>query len=160
MNETNANIAVRYNLPENWEKETAFSFDHLSDLVLQLHDSAYIATVKAINRFATVRNYVIGCYIVEYEQYGSDRAKYGDRLLKRLAERVNKRGVNETLLKNCRRFYLYYPQIQSYLLGKCVTLPHKSEKSPMLSDKLIEKSPTLSDKSLSISPTPRRNSSD
>ena len=62
-------------------------------------------TVKAINRFATVRNYVIGFYIVEYEQHGSDRAKYGDRLLKRLAEKVNKRGINETLLKNCRNFY-------------------------------------------------------
>jgi hypothetical protein len=32
-------------------------------------------TVKAINRFAMVRNYVIGFYIVEYEQHGSDRAK-------------------------------------------------------------------------------------
>lgn len=62
----------------------------------------------------------------------------------------------EAFLKNCRRFYfyLYYPQIQSYLLGKCVTLPHKSEKSPMLSDELIEKSQTLSDKSLSIFPMP------
>mgnify|MGYP002517712214 CR=1 FL=1 len=104
-------ISVLYNLPENWADETAFSFDHLSKLVLQLHDSAYSATVKAINRFATIRNYVIGFYIVEYEQHGNDRAKYGDRLLKRLAESVNKRGINETILKNCRRFYLAYPQI-------------------------------------------------
>ena len=84
-------IAVTYNLPDNWEQDKEFSFDHLSNVVTQLHDSAYSATVKAINRFATVRNYVIGFYIVEYEQHGSDRAKYGDRLLKRLAERVNKR---------------------------------------------------------------------
>lgn len=38
---------------------------------------------------ATLRNWLIGCYIVEYEQKGCDRAKYGDRLLKRLEERVN-----------------------------------------------------------------------
>jgi len=99
-------IAVQYHLPADWEQDKVFSFDHLSDVVTQLHDSAYSAAVKAINRFATVRNYVIGYYIVEYEQHGSDRAKYGERLLKRLAERVNKRGINETLLYNCRKFYL------------------------------------------------------
>ena len=136
-------ISVLYNLPDNWQEETSFSFDHLSELVLQLHDSAYSATVKAINRFATIRNYVIGFYIVEYEQHGNDRAKYGDRLLKRLAESVNKRGINETILKNCRRFYLAYPQIKDYL----TTI------SPTASQKSLGKSPTASDKSSQISPT-------
>ena len=136
-------ISVLYNLPDNWQEETSFSFDHLSELVLQLHDSAYSATVKAINRFATIRNYVIGFYIVEYEQHGNDRAKYGDRLLKRLAESVNKRGINETILKNCRRFYLAYPQIKDYLTAISTTASKKS----------LEKSPTASDKSSQISPT-------
>ena len=147
-------ISVLYNLPENWADETAFSFGHLSELVLQLHDSAYTATVKAINRFATIRNYVIGFYIVEYEQHGNDRAKYGDRLLKRLAESVNKRGINETILKNCRRFYLAYPQIKDYLTGQiCATPSHESAISPTASEKSLEKSPTVSDKSSQISPT-------
>ncbi|WP_443661211.1 hypothetical protein [Eshraghiella crossota] len=30
----------------------------------------------------TLRNWVIGYYIVEYEQDGSDRAQYGSHLLK------------------------------------------------------------------------------
>ena len=119
-------ISVLYNLPENWAEETAFSFEHLSELVLQLHDSAYSATVKAINRFATIRNYVIGFYIVEYEQHGNDRAKYGERLLKRLVERVNRRGINETLLTNSRKFYLSYPQIKDHLTGQiCATASPK-----------------------------------
>lgn len=140
-------ISVLYNLPDNWQAETSFSFDHLSELVLQLHDSAYSATVKAINRFATIRNYVIGFYIVEYEQHGNDRAKYGDRLLKRLAESVNKRGINETILKNCRRFYLAYPQIKVYLTAISPTASKKSlGKSPTASDKSSQISPTLSDK--------------
>lgn len=140
-------ISVLYNLPDNWQEETSFSFDHLSELVLQLHDSAYSATVKAINRFATIRNYVIGFYIVEYEQHGNDRAKYGDRLLKRLAESVNKRGINETILKNCRRFYLAYPQIKVYLTAISPTASQKSlGKSPTASDKSSQISPTLSDK--------------
>ena len=61
---------------------------------------------------ATLRNWLIGCYIVEYEQKGSDRAKYGERLLKRLEERVNTKGLNLTLFKVSRNFYLYYPQIE------------------------------------------------
>ena len=94
--------------------------------------------MKAINRFATIRNYVIGFYIVEYEQHGNDRAKYGDRLLKRLAERVNKRGINETLLTNSRKFYLTYPQIKDYLTAISPTASEKSaKKSPTLSDKFI-----------------------
>ena len=121
-----ADIAVQYNLPENWGNETTFSFDHLSEMVTQLHNSAYTASVKAINRFATVRNYVIGFYIVEYEQHGNDRAKYGDKLLKRLAERVNKRGINETLLKVSRAFYLNYPHVKSYLEGKSAMPSHQS----------------------------------
>lgn len=139
-------ISVAYNLPENWMEDTSFSFDHLSELVRQLHDTAYSATVKAINRFATVRNYMIGFYIVEYEQNGNDRAKYGDRLLKRLAEKVNKRGINETLLKVSRAFYLSYPQVGVYLRGKSATASHQSEISPSSSDKSVEKSATPSHK--------------
>ena len=105
-NQKHTDIAVTYNLPTNWEQEKAFSFEHLTGLITEINDTAYTATVKAINRFATVRNYVMGLYIVEYEQHGSDRAKYGDRLLKRLAESVNKKGINETLLQVCRRFYM------------------------------------------------------
>lgn len=142
-------ISVIYNLPENWADETAFSFDHLSELVLQLHDSAYSATVKAINRFATIRNYVIGFYIVEYEQHGNDRAKYGDRLLKRLAESVNRRGINETILYSCRKFYHIYPQIYSYLTGNIyATASHNPVISPTASEKL-EISLTASDKFIS-----------
>ena len=137
MNKT-TEIAVQYHLPTNWEQEKAFSFDHLSEVVTLLHDSAYSATVKAVNRFATVRNYVIGYYIVEYEQHGSDRAKYGDRLLKRLAEKVNKRGINETLLQICRKFYTAYPQIYAYLTGEISATPsHKSEISPTASEKFV-----------------------
>ena len=64
-----------------------------------------MGALRAVNQMATLRNWLIGCYIVEYEQKGSDRALYGDRLLKRLAERVNTKGLNETLFKVARNFY-------------------------------------------------------
>ena len=69
---------------------------------------------------------------MEYEQKGSDRAKYGDRLLKRLEERVNTKGLNETLFLATRRFYLFYPQI-----GQLLEFPIR----PTASDKLVVKNP-------------------
>ena len=125
MSKGNDNIVVRYELPKNWSEEKNFSFEHLTQLVEQVHNSAYSSSIKAINRFATIRNYIIGYYIVEYEQNGSDRAKYGDKLLKRLADRINKRGINETLLKVSQAFYLNYPQFRLYLEGKSATLSHQ-----------------------------------
>ena len=86
---------------------------------------------------ATLRNWLIGCYIVEYEQKGSDRAKYGDRLLKRLEERVKTKGLNVTLFRNSRTFYKLYPQIAE-LLKKGATASHKliAEIHPTASDEL------------------------
>ena len=59
-----------------------------------------------------------------------------------MAERVNKRGINETLLKASRAFYLNYPHIKSYLEGKSATPSHQ----------LASISPTTSDESPIISP--------
>ena len=72
-----------------WKGNTSHSFEELSQYVVETHSHAQGCAMKAINQMATLRNWLIGCYIVEYEQNGRDRAKYGDRLLKRLEERVN-----------------------------------------------------------------------
>ena len=94
-----------------WKGNTSHSFEELSQYVVETHSHAQGCAMKAINQMATLRNWLIGCYIVEYEQNGSDRAKYGDKLLKRLEERVNTKGLNETLFLAARRFYSFYPQI-------------------------------------------------
>ena len=80
---------------------------------------------------------------MEYEQKGSDRAKYGDRLLKRLEERVNTKGLNETLFRNARTFYQIYPQVSS-LFEKSAMPSHKltTRIHPTPSDEL-EKLPAI-----------------
>lgn len=121
-----------------WKGNTNHSFEELSQYVVETHLYAQGSAIKAINQMATLRNWLIGCYIVEYEQNGSDRAKYGDRLLKRLEERVDTKGLNETLFRNSRTFYKLYPHISELL-----------QIHPMLSDELkntpSEIHPTLSD---------------
>ena len=64
-----------------------------------------------INRNVTTRAWLTGFYIVEYEQNGNDRAKYGEHLLQNLAKRLNDKGFGLTSLKNYRLFYLYYKDL-------------------------------------------------
>jgi len=105
-------------IANGWQHKDTPTFEELSTSILQTHQSAQASAIKAVNQMATIRNWLIGCYIVEYEQKGCDRAKYGDRLLKRLEEQVNTKGLNETLFLASRRFYTYYPQI-----GEVLKLP-------------------------------------
>jgi predicted nuclease of restriction endonuclease-like (RecB) superfamily len=67
---------------------------------------------KAVNRLLTIRNWLIGYYIVEYEQKGEDRAKYGNNLLDILASALDIKGLSVTNLKLNRLFYITYPQIR------------------------------------------------
>lgn len=109
-------------IADGWMQKSAPTFIELSESILQTHQSAQASAIKAVNQMATLRNWLIGCYIVEYEQKGSDRAKYGDRLLKRLEERVNTKGLNVTLFQVSRLFYNYYPQIGNVIYA---TASHK-----------------------------------
>lgn len=55
---------------------------------------------------------------MEYEQNGEDRAKYGTEILKKLADRLSVKsikGLSDRSLRNCRQFYLVYPQLKMAL---------------------------------------------
>ncbi|MBP7091185.1 MAG: hypothetical protein KBA98_10200, partial [Syntrophorhabdaceae bacterium] len=49
--------------------------------------------VSAVNQSLTIRNWLFGHYIVEYEQSGEDRAKYGEKLLNSLSRKLQNSGV-------------------------------------------------------------------
>ena len=101
---------------EDWSQNT-HSFDELTKIIRDTHDAAQTTAVKAINRMQTMRNWLYGYYIIEFEQHGKDRAEYGTQLLKRLEERVNRKGLTETLFKNSRKFYRLYPQMVENIIG-------------------------------------------
>ena len=112
ISNTESSSELLTKIVEDWGQKQNPSFDELSASVLQTHQTAQTTAIRAVNQMATLRNWLIGCYIVEYEQKGCDRAKYGDRLLKRLEESVNTKGLNVTLFQISRVFYNYYPQIE------------------------------------------------
>ncbi len=80
----------------------------------------------AVNTGLTLRNWIIGFYIHQYEQRGADRAEYGVHLLDVLSEKLSKagiRGVASRTLRLYRQFYVAYPQIRQTLIAKSEVEP-------------------------------------
>lgn len=92
-------------------------------LVSQISDlwgNAKNKAVYAVNAQLLVANWLTGQYIVEFEQGGNVKAKYGDRLLANLSKdltRLKGRGFSRSNLTYMRKLYLLFP--------KCETLSHK-----------------------------------
>lgn len=86
-------------------------FEQLATIIEKTHLRLQQNAVKAVNQYQTIRNWLVGFYIVEFEQNGEDRAQYGEQLLKKLEQRVNQKGLNLTLFKRSRTFYSVYPQL-------------------------------------------------
>jgi len=96
-------------------------FEGLIDNVYQVHCVLQQNAQKAVNQNLTIRNWLVGCYVVEYEQNGEDRAKYGEQLLEEMARRIKAKGIkglNSRALRDCRTFYTTYPQIWRTLSAK------------------------------------------
>lgn len=69
---------------------------------------------NAINQSLTIRNWLYGFYLFEFEQKGEDRAIYGTHLLENLSKPLMNAGIKATSdrdLRKYRQFYLTYPEI-------------------------------------------------
>jgi len=88
------------------------NFELLLNNIQYAHQSTQQRAIQSVNVYLTVRNWLIGYYIVAFEQNGEDRAQYGTKLIIELAKQLNiKEGLGETNLKQSRKFFLTYPQI-------------------------------------------------
>jgi predicted nuclease of restriction endonuclease-like (RecB) superfamily len=86
-------------------------FSQLVSTIQDLHHKLQHSAVNAVNQMLTIRNWLTGYYIVEFEQNGKDRAEYGSSLLVTLSEKVKIRGLTAPELSRCRQFYKTYPGI-------------------------------------------------
>ena len=88
--------------------------------ISELWENAKNKAVYAVNAELLDANWQTGQYIVEFEQEGNSKAKYGDRLLVNLSKdltRLKGRGFSRSNLTYMRKLYLTFP--------KCETLSHK-----------------------------------
>jgi len=94
------------------------NFNQLIDTLARIHRQLQASALGAVNQALTIRNWLIGYYIVEFEQGGEDRAEYGSRLLTKIAHNLKIKGLSAPELSRCRQFYLAYPQILGTLTQK------------------------------------------
>lgn len=74
-----------------------------------VHSTLQTSAALAVNRALTIRNWLIGYYIVAYEQKGEDRAEYGDKVIDTLAVKLKEiKGMDRRSLFKFRQFYLSY----------------------------------------------------
>jgi predicted nuclease of restriction endonuclease-like (RecB) superfamily len=89
-------------------------FEQLVAIIEQTSKRFQKKALSSIEQLLVIRNWLIGFYLVEFEQRGEDRAKYGTLLLKSIASELKKKnlkGFSLTNLNIFRQFYLIYPQI-------------------------------------------------
>ena len=85
------------------------NFESLVGRINLIQDALQAQAAHAVNLSLTARNWLVEYYIVEFEQHGEDRAKYGEKLMNRLSERINRKGFEPRRLREFRQLYLVYP---------------------------------------------------
>ena len=88
----------------------------LADKIVQVIEDGKQALAVSINEIIKATYWRIGQYIVEFEQQGNAKAKYGTSLLSNLAKLLRARvgrGYSRPNLNNMRKFYLMYPICQT-----------------------------------------------
>jgi predicted nuclease of restriction endonuclease-like (RecB) superfamily len=94
--------------------------------VVRLIEESRLAAVRSVNAVLTSTDWLVGKRIVEHEQSGSDRAAYGQALLKKLAGDLSTRlgrGFSERNLEQMCAFYLTWPNPQM-VSAKFASWPH------------------------------------
>ena len=108
--------------------------NHLDDFAEQFLPKCTLGqTISRYMVLVTVRNWLIGHRIVEFEQHGKDRAAYGEKLLPALAQRLAAAGLKRVDARELRRFRLFYsvyPQIRETLSPEWLMSPQAAATVP------------------------------
>lgn len=86
-------------------------FEQLLTLFQETHRELQKRAAQSVDISLVVRNWLFGWYIVEFEKGGADRAEYGSKLLKKLADRLKIKGCSERGLALYCKFYNNYSEI-------------------------------------------------
>ena len=111
-----------------------FDFGQLVELCRRTHEETQRSAARAADTYLVTRNWLFVWYIVEYEQRGADRAKYGARLLAKVSHRLQEAGIkgcSTTHLKLCRQFHQQQKQIGQTLSDQLASPASAGQISPI-----------------------------
>ena len=84
------------------------------DRIARILELARSGIARTVNTTQVVANWLVGRELVEEEQQGRKKARYGDELLRTIAVRLQTDfggGYSHTNLKLFRQFYQGYPHL-------------------------------------------------
>ncbi len=100
----------------------------LVDKILSIHQELKSTALRSVNTILTLRNWLIGYHIANYELRGADRAQYGDRVIENIAKELQRKKVPRSTKRELHRFcqfYRLYPQIgRSLNAQSSLVTPH------------------------------------
>jgi len=89
--------------------------------IAEVDDVSRMSAGRLVQQALSLRNWIIGAGVVEFEQSGEDRAAYGERLLLRLADALTStgcKGLSARNLKNFRQVALAYAGLDGFGMGR------------------------------------------
>ena len=89
-------------------------FESLVTGLADLQARAREAAARSVDEILTTRSWLIGAWIIAFEQEGADRARYGEGLIDALATAFKARGVtglSARNLRSCRQLALMWPTL-------------------------------------------------
>ena len=94
------------------ETDNSKPYRELLERISRRYVEGQAQAVRSVNETIVETNWQIGKYIVEYEQKGNPRAKYGSKLLETLSRDLallHGRGFSRSNLNYMRLFYIRFP---------------------------------------------------
>jgi len=101
-------------MPNRPHRPAGLTFDQVLTTIQETHRYWLGQALRAIHASLTLRNWLMGYSIENYERLGQDRSPHGERLMDDLADALRHRGLegcDRRELYRYRQFYLCYPQI-------------------------------------------------
>ena len=91
----------------------------ITSTTVRLQENVAAVAVQAL----VLRNWLVGAWLVEFEQSGKDRAKYGQKLLESVAADLAKKEIkgltDPRVLRDCRILYRSIPRFAGRRPANC-----------------------------------------
>ena len=101
------------------------TFTELVQSIRTAHRELTAHAGRAVNISLTLRNWLIGYYIAEYELTGKDRAEYGENLIVHISDSLKRSSIpscGKRQLYKYLQFYHTYPQIVGSVTAQLQTI--------------------------------------
>lgn len=112
-------------------------FQTLVEQIKDTHQQLKNEGLRSVNTLLTLRNWLIGHYIAEYELKGTDRADYGDKIVEQLSDKLRQMKVPRSTKRELHRFcqfYRMYPQIERLVSAQFPSSSNDNPKQEIGSD--------------------------